>query len=174
MARGNPDLRGTMLHHIRLAVVLALTFAATDLVSAQAQQGGGQISPPRQDRMSRLLKAVDKDHNGTISPDEAKQYAAARFDRYDTNRDGKLTLQEFQAASRAGTSDRQRQERGMQIREKMFRAMDKDHNGTVTKDEYLAEAEARFQKADADHNGALSLEELRSAAGRSLADVMAP
>jgi Ca2+-binding EF-hand superfamily protein len=154
------------------ALGLALAGAASVAGPAHAQQARQPQAKP--DRMARLLKAVDKDRDETISLDEAKQHAAARFDRYDTNHDGKLALQEFQAAARAGTSDPQQQERGMQLREKMFRAMDTDHNGAVTKEEYLAAVEARFQKADPDQDGTLTLEELRSPAGRALADLMAP
>src|ERR687884_530811 len=95
-----PARRSSMTCRSRTAAALAaLTLvlsAAVGSMPAAAQQ-----AQQRPDRMSRLLKAVDKDNDGTISLDEAKQYASARFDRYDTNHDGKLTLQEFQAASRA-------------------------------------------------------------------------
>ena len=166
-----------MTHRIRLIVVLTASALLADLASAlpaYAQQGRPSSQQSKQDRMSRLLKAVDKDNDGAISLDEAKQYASARFDRYDTNHDGKLTLQEFQAASRAATSNPQHQERGMKLREKMFRAMDKNRNGTVEKDEYFAAIEERFQKADPDRDGTLTVEELRSREGRSLADLIAP
>ncbi len=51
----------------------------------------------------------------------------------------------------------------------MFKALDKDANGSVSKDEYMAspgakkdtaKAEERFTKADKDKNGSLSLEEM--------------
>jgi Ca2+-binding EF-hand superfamily protein len=40
------------------------------------------------DQADRVLKAADTDHDGTISLAEAKQAAAARFDRLDTDHDG--------------------------------------------------------------------------------------
>jgi Ca2+-binding EF-hand superfamily protein len=34
-------------------------------------------------------------------------------------------------------------------------ALDKDHDGTVSKEEFLGYMEAQFEKADADHDGTL-------------------
>jgi hypothetical protein len=52
--------------------------------------------------------------------------------------------------------------------------MDKDNDGTVSKDEYLAEVEARFNKADHDHEGTLSVQELHTPDGRALVVLLRP
>jgi Ca2+-binding EF-hand superfamily protein len=39
-------------------------------------------------------------------------------------------------------------------------AMDKDHDGTVSKQEFLVYMEAQFDKADTDHDGTLDKNEL--------------
>jgi len=39
-------------------------------------------------------------------------------------------------------------------------AMDTDHDGTVSKQEFTAYMEAQFDKADADHDGTLDAKEL--------------
>ena len=50
--------------------------------------------------------------------------------------------------------------------------MDKDHDGTVSKDEYLVEVERLFKKADTDNDGTLDVKELRTATGRILAALL--
>jgi EF hand len=47
-------------------------------------------------------------------------------------------------------------------------AADSDHDGTLTKDEYLAIVEQRFSAADPDHDGTLDAKELNSKAGQAL------
>jgi hypothetical protein len=47
-------------------------------------------------------------------------------------------------------------------------AADPDHDGTLTKDEYLALVEQRFKAADPDNDGTLDAKELNSPAGRAL------
>jgi Ca2+-binding EF-hand superfamily protein len=47
-------------------------------------------------------------------------------------------------------------------------AADPDHDGTLTKDEYLAVVEQRFSAADPDHDGTLDAKEFKSQAGRAL------
>jgi Ca2+-binding EF-hand superfamily protein len=158
------------------AAGLGLILSAMVSYSADAQ---GAKSQPRQDRASRLLQSIDKDHDGTISLDEAKSYASASFDRLDRDHDGTLTIQEYQAPlrarlNRASDAERARLERALKLRETIFRTMNTDKDDTVDKNEWLAEVEKRFQKADADHEGTVSVEELRSTYGRALIEVLAP
>jgi len=47
-------------------------------------------------------------------------------------------------------------------------AADPDHDGTLTKEEFLAVVEKRFTAADPDKDGTLDRKELRSSAGRAL------
>jgi hypothetical protein len=47
-------------------------------------------------------------------------------------------------------------------------AADPDHDGTLTKDEYLALVEQRFSAADPDHDGTLDAKEVNSRAGQAL------
>jgi Ca2+-binding EF-hand superfamily protein len=51
---------------------------------------------------------------------------------------------------------------------KELAAADPDHDGTLTKDEYLAVVEQRFSAADPDHDGTLDARELNSKAGQAL------
>jgi len=45
-------------------------------------------------------------------------------------------------------------------RAKELAAADPDHDGTLTKDEYLAAVEQRFNAADPDHDGTLDAREI--------------
>jgi Ca2+-binding EF-hand superfamily protein len=51
---------------------------------------------------------------------------------------------------------------------KELAAADPDHDGTLSKEEYLALVEQRFNAADPDHDGTLDAKELNSPAGRAL------
>ena len=51
---------------------------------------------------------------------------------------------------------------------KEFMSADPDHDGTLTKDEYLSIVEKLFKKADVDNDGTLDAKELRSKAGHAL------
>ena len=49
---------------------------------------------------------------------------------------------------------------GMSGAKQWLAAMDPDHDGTVSKQEFTAYMEAQFDKADADHDGTLDEKEL--------------
>jgi hypothetical protein len=49
---------------------------------------------------------------------------------------------------------------------------DTDNDGTLSKDEYLAVVEKRFKAADPDNDGTVSAAELKTAAGRSLSQLL--
>jgi Ca2+-binding EF-hand superfamily protein len=94
----------------------------------------------------------DTDNDGTIDLMEAKKAASAVFDRIDRDKDGTLD----------------RLELSRRLSPKEFGAADPDHDGTLTKDEYLAVVEQRFNAANPDKDGTLDAKELNSAAGKAL------
>jgi hypothetical protein len=62
-----------------------------------------------------------------------------RFSRYDHDKNGAVSREEFLAARR-----------------KAFAKLDTDHDGKLSFDEYAVKTETRFADADADHNGTLT------------------
>jgi Ca2+-binding EF-hand superfamily protein len=94
----------------------------------------------------------DTDNDGTVDLAEAKKAASALFDRLESDKDGTLDKRELVRRLSA----------------KELAAADPDHDGTLTKDEYLAVVEQRFSAADPDHDGTLDSKELNSTAGRAL------
>jgi hypothetical protein len=62
-----------------------------------------------------------------------------RFDRYDKDRDGRITRDEYLASRR-----------------KAFAKLDTDHDGRLSFDEWAIRTTTKFAKADADHSGAMT------------------
>lgn len=65
-----------------------------------------------------------------------------RFDRYDKDRDGKITREEYLASRR-----------------KAFAKLDTDHDGRLSFDEWAIRSTTKFATADADHSGAMNAAE---------------
>jgi Ca2+-binding EF-hand superfamily protein len=101
---------------------------------------------------SNAIQMLDTDNDGTVDLAEAKKAASATFDRLERDRDG--TLDQRELAGR--------------LTPKELAAADPDHDGTLTKDEYLAVVELRFNAADPDHDGTLDAKEFKTKAGRTL------
>src|SRR5580704_368078 len=68
-----------------------------------------------------VLAALDKDNDGTLDLSEVKDAAASMFDKLD--KDSDATLDRKEIGGRAGKTQLQQ--------------VDPDHDGTLTKDEYL-------------------------------------
>jgi Ca2+-binding EF-hand superfamily protein len=83
-------------------------------------------------------------------------FSEAGFDRLERDHDGTLDARELKGRLSA----------------KELAAADPDHDGTLTKDEYLALVEQRFKAADPDNDGTLDAKEFRSPAGRELLRLM--
>jgi Ca2+-binding EF-hand superfamily protein len=99
-----------------------------------------------------LIRLLDTDNDGTVDLAEAKAAASAMFDRLERDKDGTLDKHEL----------------SRRLSAKELAAADPDHDGTLTKEEYLAVVEQRFGAADPDHDGTLDAKELKSGAGRAL------
>ena len=101
---------------------------------------------------SSLIRMLDTDNDGTVDLGEAKAAASALFDKLEHDKDG--TLDKHELVRRLSAKE--------------LAAADPDHDGTLTKDEYLALVEQRFSAADPDHDGTLDAKELNSPAGKAL------
>jgi EF hand/EF-hand domain pair len=101
---------------------------------------------------SSLIRMLDTDNDGTVDLAEAKAAASALFDKLEHDKDGTLDKREL----------------ARRLSAKELAAANPDHDGTLTKDEYLALVEQRFGAADPDHDGTLDAKELNSPAGKAL------
>jgi Ca2+-binding EF-hand superfamily protein len=124
----------------------AILFFALSSVPGHAQ---GKSRGPDLDA---FMQQWDPDHDGTMSLDEVKKAADARFDALDTDHEGTLDKKEMRRVVSA----------------KEMSKVDADKDATLDKAEYEAIAADRFQAADTDHDGTLDKKELGSKAGKAL------
>jgi Ca2+-binding EF-hand superfamily protein len=103
-------------------------------------------------RAINLMRMLDADNDGTVDLAEARKAASALFDKLDGDKDGTLDKREL----------------ARRLSAKELAAADSDHDGTLTRDEYLALVQQRFKAADTDHDGTLDAKEFNTAAGRAL------
>ena len=83
----------------------------------------------------------------TVPEASEKTREQKRFDRYDKDRDGKVTREEY-----------------LQARRKAFAKLDKNGDGRLSFDEWAAKAEGKFAAADADKSGTLTAAEFATTA----------
>jgi len=102
-----------------------------------------------------LLK-WDTDHDGTLSVEEIKKAADARFEALDRKHEGYLTRSQL-----AGMVSFQQ-----------FRKADSNHGGKLDKAEFLSLVEKLFLEAARDRDGTLERKELGSSAGKALLRMM--
>ncbi len=129
----------------------SLRSSALVLMCSVAVVTGSNLVLARWSTASKFM-AVDADKDGTVDEAEARQAASALFDRLDIDKDGTLDANELRGHLSKGELD----------------ANDPDHDGTLTKDEYLAVVEQRFKAADANHDGKLKIDEFTSVPGAAL------
>jgi len=134
----------------------------------------GQKSSSNQSGTKLWLTAMDRDKDGTVSKEEFTAYMQAQFDKADTDNDGTLDrneLGQLQKILGLPTASTQKTSSSTSSGPRLsMTALDKDNDGTVSKQEFIAYMEAQFDKADADHDGTLDrneLEQLRKSLGIS-------
>lgn len=97
--------------------------------AALAQPGGG----------GGMMMRADTNGDGVITHAEFLAAATQRFERMDTNKDGKLAGDELRG-----------------------RMAEHAAGGVITREAFLAEADARFQKLDANRDGKLTQDEMQA------------
>lgn len=150
---------------IPAALLFALAVPAVHAAPAQTaaapakQAASSQKTPPASPRQpaaaSPLLAQLDTNHDGKISRSEWKGNDVS-FSMLDKNGDGVLTADELAPAVPANPGPSPEVVRARQ--EKIFRWMDANHDGRVTRAEWRGEA-AKFAGLDRNHDGVVTLEE---------------
>ena len=153
--------------------------AASALVSASPvlAQGAAPAKPVTRADYVKGVDArfgnIDGNHDGFIPPAEllaietkvAQQLTAARnqasrtqFSHADTNKDGKLSIEEFLAAQPA-----------IKAREtpaQLMQVLDGNKDGKISADEFRNNQMGSFNKLDANHDGTVTPDEVRKGVGR--------
>ncbi len=110
------------------------------------------------------FKAMDKNSNGRLSPDEHAVGAKKMFDAMDANKDGKVTAAEMDAAQER-VSGKKARAKELSSAEKI-KVVDTDRDGILTVDEQASGAKTMFDRMDTDKDGFVSQAEL--AAGHAI------
>ena len=145
--------------------MLPLIIAVLAPISAYAQSN---TPAPRRDWADRYLARIDTERKGFVTLQDAERYAAAQFDRLDTNHDGVVDHDEFLASAkrsldRVSPARKPQVQRSLDRRETLFKTLDQKGDGKLTKDEYLAGTRQHFAEIDAKKSGMITPDDLRAA-----------
>jgi Ca2+-binding EF-hand superfamily protein len=159
---------------VRLLIVGLWAASATVGSPAIAQQSGAAAQKPvtraqLESRLDASFAEADANHDGFLSANElqvmqqkgmqqvqarARQELQARFNQLDTNKDGKLSFDEFVAIATV---------RPNQTPEQILQKLDTNHDGKVSPAEAKAPELGAFNNIDTNHDGVLSPAEINAA-----------
>ena len=104
-----------------------------------------------------MMQRSDADKDGKLSKDEVPDFMKERFDQMDTNKDGSLSLQEYNAQLAAVPLPKPNVAPALD-------RLDTNKDGKISLSENRAPAMAQFDRADTNKDGILSPEEQRARA----------
>jgi Ca2+-binding EF-hand superfamily protein len=107
---------------------------------------------PAPARQPALLAAADLDQDGRVTVEELRADRERQVARFDVDQDGKLSAAEYEAWWLSTARPRL---------ERLFRADDRNGDGSIALDELVARANDMLRRRDRDGDGALTAEELR-------------
>lgn len=140
---------------MRKVLLAAIGFAALAGACGMAQAQDHQDEA----RHGGLFQRFDTDHNGTVTRQEFDAARGADFARLDANHDGQLTREEMRAGFRQAGWHRGGPGHGGG--DHMLTRADANHDGNITRDEFLARPEQTFVRLDKNHDGTISAGEIQ-------------
>lgn len=168
-----------------LPVVAALLLGSSSMAYAKDAAATAPAQPPVAEKNDAVKHTgfEDRDANkdGFVDMDEIAKFAATQYDSFDADKDGTVTtaeMDEHHSARRAlwekkhdqAETDRPKitpemkervKARADERRKKYHETIDPDHDGKITKDEFVKNAIARHKDMDSDGDGKVSKEEIR-------------
>lgn len=132
------------------AIVMGTTTSAWSSCP-QRQDPAPTVDDTDEQESESRFQRLDSDKNGELARDELFMIASARFDQLDTDDDGVLSIEEFQLLLAGSSSEPVAR----------FRALDKDGDGRIHRDELPDWLRARFEQFDTNENEYIDEDELQ-------------
>lgn len=145
-------------------VVLLSCVACTAKEAREKEHKNNPVKEHQDNSIVEDFRRLDANHDESITKDEAEQNGApalqANFDKFDANKDGKLSLQEVTAFVLA------QREEDTRRKNETFRRIDANHDGGISKEESEKEKDPfliiNFEAIDTNKDGKMSLQELNT------------
>lgn len=141
-----PRIRRFIPALLGMGAAAVLAFGPLPLAAASHGDDDDERNPGG----SMMLK-MDTDKNGSISANEFQAKHAARISDADANKDGAVTYEEFKAHASARMDEKMK---------RRFDQHDTDGDGKLTETEAKTHAAAMFKKMDKNGDGALTADEM--------------
>jgi len=109
-------------------------------------------------RAESIIARLDTAGNGYVTRDEYLAAAQGRFARIDVDADGKLTADELAGSHRHAKPDGAHGDHS----QSRFEKLDSNHDGVVTREEFMAAASEKFAKLDAAGDGKVTAEDIET------------
>jgi Ca2+-binding EF-hand superfamily protein len=129
-----------LLVFLAAATLTSVSFAQADS-STDFARGGMHFS----------AKAMDTNNDGMISQDEFMKYHSDMWDQMTKDSNGSMSMSDARSAFARG---------GMHVNVK---AMDADHSGTITKDEFMKYEATHWSLLPKDASGQISVADMQKA-----------
>lgn len=134
--------------------------AAQPAAPATQPQPAAPAPQTADQRVQKEFEALDRDGDGSVSPDEHAAAAKARFDARDTDRNYEVSASERNAEPASDSTAAR-----IAGTQSGAKPMDANNNGAQSPEESRLEAEAGFRARDTNGDGSLSPEEMKAGAG---------
>jgi len=146
------DMKKTLLISTGLALLVG-TALATQWPAQARGPGGGPGGGPGYGPGTMMFEMMDTNEDGQITNEEFDARHDSRFDEFDADGDGKVTLDEAKQWRPAPNPRRA---------EMMFQRLDTDGDAIVTREEFDARSAGRFEAMDKNGDGAITADEVRA------------
>lgn len=146
-----------------LSLIVAATVGALALPLAAAAAAGPGDAPMPMGPPPLDFKAIDKNGDGKITPDEMKAWHEARLKSADTNGDGAVSVDELKAEIL-----KRMEARADDMAKRMMERKDANGDGKLSPDEMMPANfdEVMFARLDANGDGVVTQDEVDAARAR--------